>query len=428
VRVAAVDLGATSARVAVVDSEQPEVVDVVLRCAHQPVHHDDGTLRWDWDGLVAEVERGLARALDAGPLDSIGVDTWGVDYGLLDSDGGLVAAPVCYRDPRTDGWRAVAHRLGEKRLYEETGLQLMGINTIFQLAAHDRAELARADRLLMLPELLVHHLTGAATAEVTSAGTTGLVSLHTGTWDAELLDEIDVPASLFAPIATAGGRVGEWRGVPVHLVGGHDTASAVHARPGGRDEHRAFVSTGSWVLVGVERDAPLVSRVARLANFSNERCVDGRYRFLKNLTGLWLLERCRDEWADATLEQLIAAAEAARGGIVVNTDDGHLASGGSVAKALAAMAELDPADRGGIVRCIFESIAAATAGVVMQVGIVTGTPITELDLLGGGAQIPLLVDCIATATGLPCTVGSSEATALGNARVQLAACGDTGGM
>jgi rhamnulokinase len=420
-RVAAVDLGATSARVAVVESTKPDLVEVVHRYMHQPVAHNDGTLRWDWDRLVAEVELGLTAALDGGALDSIGVDTWGVDYGLIDSDGKLVAQPFSYRDTRTEGWRAVAERLGDKRIYAETGVQLMPINTIFQLAVHDRAELARAAHVLMLPELLVHHLTGAITAETTSAGTTGLVSLHTGTWDDELLDEIDVARALLPEIAAPGTRVGEWRGVPVHLVGGHDTASAVYARPGKRSEHRAFVSTGSWVLVGTERDEPCTTRVARLANFSNERSVDGGYRFLKNLTGLWLLEQCREHWTDATIEDLIALAGQARGGVVVNTDDPRLLATADVPKAIANLAELDAEDRGAIVRCILESIAAATAGVIDQIVHVTGTAITEIDMLGGGAQIPLLVRLIEQATGLPCTVGSPEATALGNARAQLLA-------
>ncbi|MEY2471974.1 MAG: rhamnulokinase [Actinomycetota bacterium] len=418
-RVAAVDLGATSARVAVVDDAHPDVVDIVHRHVHQPVAHDDATLRWDWGRLVAEVEHGLALALDRGPLDSIGIDAWGVDYGLVDGNGDLVAPPFSYRDPRTDGWRAIAERLGEKRLYAETGVQLMPINTIFQLAVHDRDEMARAAHVLMLPELLVHHLTGAITAETTSAGTTGLVSLHTGTWDEELLDEIDVPRAVMPEIAAAGTRVGEWRGVPVHLVGGHDTASAVHARPGRRDEHRAFVSTGSWVLVGIERDEPCTTRVARLANFSNERSVGGGYRFLKNLTGLWLLERCMEQWQDATIAQVIAQATSARGGFVINTDDPRLVGTASAPKVIADLTELDPDDRGGIARCIFESIAAATAGVIDQVGHVTGTAVTEVDLLGGGAHIPLLVQLVEAATRLPCSVGSAEATALGNASVQL---------
>lgn len=420
-RVAAVDLGATSARVAVVDSERGDHVEVVHRYVHAAVRQADGSLRWDWDRLVAEVVIGLEAALASGPLDSIGVDTWGVDYGLLDEHGALVAAPHAYRDERTNGWGTVAERLGVKRLYMDAGVQLMPINTIFQLAAHDRTEIKRASTLLMLPELLVHHLAGVVTGEVTSAGTSGLVSLRTGDWDDELLDEIDVPRSLFPSIAAAGTRVGEWRDVPVHLVGGHDTASAVHARPGGREEHRAFVSTGSWVLVGVERREPLTNRVARIANFSNERSVDGGFRFLKNVTGLFLLEQCRAAWGGVAITELVAAAEAARGGIVINVDDPELLGVESLPKAISVRSELDADDRGGITRCLLDSIAAATAGVISQLGMVTGTPITEIDLLGGGAQIPLLVSLIGDATGLPCLVGSAEATALGNAKAQFAA-------
>jgi rhamnulokinase len=419
VRVAAVDCGATSIRVAVVD--ETNSVDVLHRFPHQPVVHHDGSLRWNWDRIVAEVEAGLTKALDLGPLDSIGIDTWGVDYGLLDDTGALVAPPFAYRDTRTDNWRLTADRLEEHRLYEQTGIQLMPINTIFQLAAHDPDELRRAARVLMLPELLVFHLTGAVTAEVTSAATTGLVSLHTGDWDDELLAEIDVDPSLFAPIAPVGTRVGAWRDVPVHLVGGHDTASAVFARPGSSASNRAFVSTGSWVLVGVEREQPLTSRMARLANFSNERSVGGGFRLLKNVTGLWLLEQCRAEWANPPVEHLLDAARHARGGIVVNVDDPHIAQATSVLKAIADVSELEATDRGGITRCIFESIAFAVAGVIEQVSHVTGTPVTEIDLLGGGAQIPLLVDLVEKATDLPCTVGSAEATALGNAKAQFAA-------
>ncbi len=418
-RVAAVDCGATSIRVAVVGDDH--TVDVVHRFPHQPVVHHDGSLRWNWERIVAEVEIGLARALDGGALDSIGIDTWGVDYGLLDESGRLVAPPFAYRDSRTDDWRVTADRVGAERLYEQTGIQLMPINTIFQLAAHDRDELTRATRLLMLPELLVHHLTGAVTAEVTSAATTGLVSLRTGHWDDELLTEIDVDPSLFASIAPAGTRVGSWRDVPVHLVGGHDTASAVHARPGKASPNRAFVSTGSWVLVGVERDEPLTTRMARLANFSNERSVNGGFRLLKNVTGLWLLEQCRAEWNDPPMDQLIEAATHARGGIVINVDDPHIANATSVLKAIADTSELEPSDRGGITRCILESIAFAVAGVIEQVSHVTGTPVTEIDLLGGGAQIRLLYDLICTATDLKCALGSAEATALGNAKSQFQA-------
>ncbi len=368
---------------------------------------------------MAEVELGLEGALAGGPLASIGVDTWGVDYGLLDEQGALIAPPFSYRDARTDGWRATVDRLGEQRLYASTGVQLMPINTVFQLAVHPRAELARAAALLMLPELVVHHLTGAITAEITSAATTGLVSLATDTWDDALLDDIGVSSSLFRPIAPSGTRVGDWRGVPVHLVGGHDTASAVRTRQGRRGLRSAFVSTGTWVLVGVESDAPITSEAARAANFSNERSVDGRYRVLKNVTGLWLLERCRVAWGDPPISALVEAAAAAPVPPLVNPDDVRFAHAGDMAAEIAAATGLSRDDWGGITRCVIESVAGRVAAVVGEVGAVTGTPVDELDVFGGAIQIEPLMQALRHATGLPILIGVAEATALGNASEQF---------
>jgi rhamnulokinase len=425
-RVAAVDLGATSARVAVVDLDAPVLdAEIVHRHAHVPVRHADGSLRWDWDRLVAEVERGLAVALDDGPLASIGVDTWGVDYGLLDTDGSLLSAPYSYRDGRTDGWKAVADRLGRERLYRTTGIQLMAVNTVFQLAAHPKAELARASTLLMLPELLVHHLTGAVTGEVTSAGTTALVDVTTGTWSAELLDDIGVDLTLFPPIATAGTPVGTWRGVPVHLVGGHDTAAAVAARPAGAPAASAFVSAGTWFLVGAERPAPDTSDAARLGNFSNEPGAVGGVRFLKNVTGLWLLEGCRAGWGDPPVAELVrrAAAEPV-GGPTVAPNDPRLANPDDMEAAIRSVARLGHrAGRDAVVRCILDSLAAATAVVVDELGAFLGAPVERVDIIGGGGRIDLLVDLLAAACGVEVVIGPAEATALGNALIQGRALG-----
>src|SRR5918995_3206781 len=194
---------------------------------HGPVADPAGVLRWDWPRLVAEMEKGLAAALEAGPAASIGVDTWGVDYGLLDGRRELVAPPVSYGDGRTGRYEAVVTRLGgAEALYRTTGVQLQPFNTVFQVAAHDADELARARHLLMLPELLVHHLTGEIVGERTSAGTTGLVDIRTGEWSTALAEAVGLDPVVLPPILAAGSRVGSWQGVPVHLVGGHDTASA----------------------------------------------------------------------------------------------------------------------------------------------------------------------------------------------------------
>jgi rhamnulokinase len=265
--VAAVDFGASSIRVCRVEiGEGPPRLHVVHRVGHVARRGGDGHLRWDWPTLVAEMERGLTLATERSPLASIGVDTWGVDYGLLDAHGTLLDAPYSYRDERTSAYRRVVERVDARRLYEISGLQDLSINTIFQLAAHDREELATSRHLLMLPELLVHHLTGVITGERTSAGTTGLLDVHAGDWSAELCDAIELDVALLPELQPPTTPVGSWRGVPVHLVAGHDTASAVVAGAAGGE---AFVSSGTWSIVGCERSLPDTSEAARLAGFGN---------------------------------------------------------------------------------------------------------------------------------------------------------------
>jgi rhamnulokinase len=289
VRVLAVDLGATSVRVVAVDLAAPEPAARVLhRWRHQPVRHQDGSLRWDWHGILREVARGLELGLAAGPVASIGVDGWGVDYGLLDGRGALLSPPYCYRDERTEGWRTTAERIGAEHLYAVTGIQLLHLNTIFQLAAHDRTELRRAARLLLLPDLVVRMLTGFEGAERSNASTTALLDAQTGDWSAELLEAVGLDPALLPPIVSAGLAVGSWRGVGVHTVGSHDTASAFVGVPGAPGPGSVVVSSGTWVLVGAERPTADTSQKARDANFSNEAGALGGVRFLKNVTGFWL--------------------------------------------------------------------------------------------------------------------------------------------
>lgn len=423
-RVLAVDLGATSGRVAAVDlAAEAMAPEIITRFAHAPVRDADGSLRWDWDGIVAHVIAGLERGIALGAVSSIGVDTWGVDYGLLGADGRLLSAPYCYRDARTDGWRAVAGRIGEQRLYETTGVQLMQINTIFQLAAHDRGELARTSRLLMLPELLVHALTGAVTGEATSAGTTGLVELATGEWSRELLEAIGVDAAIMPVIRRAGTEVGRWRGVPVRLTGGHDTASAfAGARAGTRAgaaaaRGAAVISSGTWMLVGVEREAADVSEAARRANFSNERGTLGGYRFLKNVMGLWMLEQCRAHWGDAPLDGVLAEAAALPGGgpTVDATDARFLAPDDMAGEVRAAAGLTADASRAQVARCVLDSLAAAAARVVGEIEGLTGVRVPEIVVVGGGVRNTLLNRLIEEACGRRVRAGPAEATVLGNA-------------
>ena len=416
-KVAAVDLGASSGRVAVVDLDTFSV-DVVHRFANAPVEVH-GTLRWNWTRLMDEVQRGLHAA---GPVASIGVDTWGVDYGVVDDDGDLVAPPFSYRDTRTSCWREVVDRIGPDVVYGTTGIQLMAINTLCQLAVHDREELRRARHLLMLPELVVHGLCGAATGERTSAGTTQLVDVRTGDWSAALLDAIDVDPSLLPPIGKATALVGTWNSIPVHLVGGHDTASAVAALPDPAPG-AVFVSSGTWALVGAERQEADTSDAAMRANFSNEPSVFDGYRFLRNVMGLWMLDECVRAW-DADLAALLdAAGTLPDGGPTVDaTDERFLAPRDMEAEVRRAAGLPSGGDRATVVRCVLDSLAATIARIVEQLAGFVG-PATEIHVIGGGARNALLNRLLEEATGLPMCVGPAEATALGNAIVQGIALG-----
>ena len=413
--VAAVDWGAGSIRVCRVDLTTMQL-DVVHRHEHQPVRDAAGHLRWDWDRLVAETEKGLEVA---GPVASIGVDTWGVDYGLLDGDGHLVAPPFSYRDHRTDGYRAVVDEIGEKELYATTGIQLQPFNTLFQLAAHDRRELKRAESIVLLPELVVHHLTGQIHAERTSAGTTALVDIATGTWSTTLLEAAGVDPTLLPGIDPATTPAGTWRGTPVHLVGGHDTASAVAAIDAAPDA--AFVSAGTWLLVGRLLPAAVTDDEARAANFTNEAGALGGVRFLKNLAGSWLIEGCRPAWGDPPVANLLArAATVDHDGRILDVTDPRFLHPvdmlGEVTAALGLPRDTEPAV---VTRGIVESLVAVTAATLDQ--LVRRGPLTRVHVFGGGGQSSLYRQRLQEVTGLPVVAGPVEATALGNARVQARA-------
>lgn len=424
VAVAAVDCGATSVRICRVDLDATRLEpEVVHRVAHAPVTDAAGHLRWDWSRIVAAIEDGLERCLRSGPLASIGVDTWAVDYGLLDEHGKLLSPPYCYRDHRTDGYMGLVNDFGAAEMYRINGLQLQPFNTVFQLACHSPSELDRATRLLWLPELIVHHLTGAAVTERTSAGSSGLVDLAAGTWSPELLDLAGIERSLVGDIMSAGRVVGAWRGVPVSLVAGHDTASAVAGMGPTSAGGSAFIATGTWMLVGVERGHPDTSDWARERNFSNEAGALGGYRFLRNVTGFWLLEQCRRHWGDRAVEQLLADAELVDGAVpVVDVDDDTLRAPDDMVGAFAALAGLPrDAEPALLARSIVESIVVRTSEVLDQISEVAD--FDDVVLFGGAARAELVVRRLAERTGRRVRVGSAEAAGLGNAIVQGVAIG-----
>jgi rhamnulokinase len=426
-RVAAVDMGATSVRVAVVElgADRPEV-DVVHRWFHEPTTRSDGSLRWRWGELLDSVRLGLERAREAGPLASIGVDGWAVDYGLLGGDGRLLSDPHSYRSPRTEGWRDVARSIGEADLYRRTGIQLLPINTIFQLAAHERDELARAHRLVMLPELVAYELTGEAACERSNAGTTGLVDVGTGDWATDLVEAIGVDPRILATPETPGRLLGEHRGTPVHLVAAHDTACAFAASPLDGDGC-GFVSAGTWFIVGVERETADTSDQARRANFSNEPGALGGFRFLKNVTGFWLLEQCAAEWGTTSRDLLARAAEA-HDAPVFDVRDARFLSPRRMDDEVCVAAGLPSnAPPALIARSIVESVAAAVGGVVGDLRR-QAIPVQEIAVVGGGGASPLVRERIAAHTGVAIVAGATEATALGNAMLQGIACGHFGDL
>ena len=383
----------------------------------------DGHLRWNFTGLYEEVRAGLARIDNA---TSIGVDTWGVDYGLLDTGGALLAEPISYRDDRTTKVIDDVHTaVTPDELYAINGLQFLPFNTIYQLAAEQRGpNWQRAAHVVLLPDLLAYWLTGALRTEVTNASTTGLLDARTTAWSAELLERLQIPATLLPPLASPGEVRGTTDdGIPVTTVGSHDTASAVAAVPA-TTPHFAYVSSGTWSLVGLELAAPVLTPTARATNFTNELGVDGRTRFLRNVGGLWLLQECLLAWERDDLDPLLAQAAALPGdGPRVDVDDPAFIPPGRMPERVAAAALCGPMEPVEIVRCILDSLADAYARAVHDAAELAGASVEVVHIVGGGSQNALLCQLTADAVQLPVVAGPVEATAIGNVVVQARAHG-----
>ncbi|MDQ7906613.1 rhamnulokinase family protein [Phytohabitans sp. ZYX-F-186] len=430
--VAAVDLGAASGRV-MLASVSPDGValEEVRRFDNGPVRLLD-TLHWDALRLYSEVLAGLRTAVARHPdLASVGIDSWAVDYGLLDRDGALLGNPVHYRDARTDGvMETVVAKLGAEWLYATTGLQLLPFNTLFQLAAAaDTPAVAAAERMLLIPDLLSYWLTGVAGTEVTNASTTQLLDVRTREWSSELVSRAGLPARLLGDLRRPGDPAGVVRDldVPVTAVGSHDTASAVVAVPA-RGERFAYISCGTWSLVGVELPEPVLSEASRAANFTNEAGADGTVRYLRNVMGLWVLQESMRGWGTGDLGKLLAAAaeEPALGALVDVDDPVFLPPGdmpARIAAACAASGQPVPQSPAGFTRCIVDSLALAHRRAVRQACALSGRDVDAVHVVGGGARNALLCQLTADACGLPVVAGPVEATGLGNALVQARALG-----
>ena len=442
---AAVDLGASSGRVMVARVGRDRLVlSEAHRFPNRPVR-TAGTLHWDVLGIYAGVLDGLRSAgRDAGRLDGIGIDSWAVDYGLLDADGALLGNPVHYRDGRHASSIAAVHAVvPPDELYRINGLQHLPFNTVFQLAARrGTPQLTAARRLLLIPDLLTHWLTGSVGAEATNASTTGLLDAATGEWCWGLIDRLDLPRPVFPPVTLPGDRLGELREdvleetglagpVPVIAVGSHDTASAVVGVPAAGDRF-AYISCGTWSLVGVELDAPVLSEESRTAGFTNERGVDGTVRYLRNVMGLWLLQETQRTWAasglPADLTELLAAAAQVPGfSALVDPDDPRFLPPGDmparIAEACVRAGQTPPQGQAETVRCILDSLALAYRRTVRRAAELSGRGVEVVHLVGGGARNELLCRLTADACGVPVLAGPVEAAALGNALVQARAAG-----
>lgn len=432
-RVLAFDFGASSGRAILAEFENGQLTYQEVHRFENCPREADGHFRWDFADLMANVRLGIEKA---GEFDSIGFDTWGVDFGLLDENGELLGDPVHYRDGRTEGMVEKAlHTMPADALYAATGIQIMGINTLFQLLAvqeTDPETWSRAKRLLFMPDLFAHALCGSDACETTIASTSQMLDPNTRGWSRPVLDAFGIPESLFAPRVDSGAVVGEYKGAKVIAVAGHDTQCAVAAMPA-PDKDAAFLSCGTWSLLGCELDAPVLNDRSRLLALSNEQGANGKVNYLKNIIGLWLIQESRRQWrregqeySYADLEKL--ALEAAPLRSFIDPDSPEFTPPGDIPGRVREFCRRTgqpvPETVGEIMRCIYESLALKYRFALDQLSQATGKQFSSLYILGGGTKDGLLCRMTADCTGIPVIAGPVEATALGNILIQLVALGE----
>ena len=436
---AAIDLGGSSGRVTVGELVNEKIVLTELhRFKHEPIQSNDG-LFWDWQFILDQIKIGLNKACEMGQVETLGVDSWAVDYGLLDAKGELLAPPHCYRDGRTDGVMAkLKNELGVDYIYGKTGIQFIFFNTMYQLFVEKNSSIyERADKFLMVPDLINYLLCGSISTEITNASTTQLLNVHTQDWDWELIEKLGIKKSLFAKINKPGEQVGKVAGhgkldsIKVISVGSHDTASAVAGAPLGEDGLTAYISSGTWSLVGLELAKPVTDKKAMEFNITNEMGVADRIRFIKNVAGMWLLEESLDYWASKgekhTAAELAKAAADLPKAAVIDANDPIFEKPGAMPERIAMLCEKSnqpvPQSPAAYARCIFDSLADAYVKVLAQLQSAAEVKINAINIVGGGSANRLLNQLTADATGLPVYAGPSEATVLGSILVQMQSVG-----
>lgn len=437
---AAVDLGGSSGRVTVGQIKDSKILlTEVHRFKHEPVQSEAG-LFWDWQFIVDQVIIGLNAAFDLGPITSVGIDSWAVDYGIINKKGEVIGAPHCYRDGRTDGLMAkLKAELGVEYIYSRTGIQFIFFNTMYQLVAEKSSAIyLDADKFLMVPDLLNYLLCGAISTEITNASTTQLLNVHTRDWDWEMIEKLGIKKEIFPKINKPGQQMGvingfgRLDGIKVISVGSHDTASAVAGTPLPASGDSAYISSGTWSLVGLELKNPVTDKKAMEFNITNEMGVEDRIRFIKNVAGMWLLEESLDYWAQSgqiyTAAQLAKEAALLPKGAVIDANDPRFEKPGAMPERIAALCKQTnqkiPQTPAEYARCIFDSLADAYVKVLDQLQQAAGVKVNSINIVGGGSANKLLNQLTATATGKTVYAGPVEATVLGNIITQMQASGE----
>jgi len=442
----AFDLGATSGRsiLGILHNGKVELKELT-RFPNKFIRVQD-KYYWDLFALYEALKEGLATAASQNiRLDAIGIDTWGVDFVYLGEDGSLLSQPRSYRDPYTNGIPEEYFKLiPKKTVYDRTGIQIMNFNSLFQLYAAKRenySPVKTAKEILFMPDALSYLLTDKKTCEYTIASTSQLLNPYTKKTETKLLETIGIPASILQDIVMPGTIIGNLTEsvskecglppVPVIAVAGHDTASAIAAVPA-ENGNFAYLSSGTWSLMGIELQEPVITDESYRLNFTNEGGVEGTIRFLKNITGMWLLEQCRKEWEQQgtkyTYSEIDALSDSAAGfQSVIDPDHPSFANPESMVKAIADYCrehgQKIPQTHAEYIRCIFDSLALKYKQVLSDLQKFAPFPIEKLHVIGGGSQNKLLNQMTADATGIPVVAGPSEATAVGNVMMQAKGLG-----
>ena len=444
----AIDIGAESGRVmlACISNGKISLLEV-HRFANNPVEQED-SLRWDFPKILSEIKTGIKKVFAINKtIESIGIDTWGVDFGLIDNKGRLIENPYHYRDKRNKGvLEKACGIISRKEIYSDTGIQFLPFNSLYQLLAYkwQRPDiLEKASRLLFMPDLIVYFLTGAVEAEYTIASTSQIMDMKTGLFSKNLLETLELPGNILPKIIQPGTKAGTLKKeiadelncfpVPVIAVGSHDTASAVAAIPTIKKEGWAYLSSGTWSLLGAEINKPVINDTSFEMEFTNEGGVEGTIRLLKNIMGLWFVQQCRNQWAKDGFEfnyaDLAAMAVKAKPFAAhINVEDENFLSHGNMPEKINQYLKLtgqnEITDKGQMIRVILENLAVRYEQVLNMLEKLLGRQIEVLHVVGGGSQNQLLNQQTADATGRKVIAGPVEATAIGNILMQAIACGN----